>query len=121
MTRQIRFEPEAIAELAEATLWYDQQHAGLGARFLAAVDSTLTRIEQWPEAAPLVAGLPDDVAVRRATVRQFPYRVAYLLLDETIRVLAVVHTRRAPGYWHGRAESSTADPQPTPDEPTDNG
>jgi hypothetical protein len=58
----------------------------------------------------LVEGLPGDVAVRRATVRQFPYRIAYLMLDETIRVLAVAHTRRAPGYWQGRAESPRSEP-----------
>jgi plasmid stabilization system protein ParE len=99
---QVRFEPEAAAELADSALWYDRQHPGLGTRFLAAVEAALARIDSWPEAAPLVEGLPADLAVRRATVRQFPYRIAHLVLGETIRVLAIAHTRRAPGYWHGR-------------------
>lgn len=99
---KIRFEPEATAELEDAALWYDSQHPALGTRFLAAVDAALTHVGQWPEAAPLVPSMPTAVAVRRVTVRQFPYRIAYLVLEDTIRVLAVAHTRRAPGYWHDR-------------------
>ncbi|HEY3604862.1 MAG TPA: type II toxin-antitoxin system RelE/ParE family toxin [Sporichthyaceae bacterium] len=109
MTRRIQLEAEAIAELEDAALWYDQQHPGLGARFLAAVEETLDRLGRWPEAAPLVDGLPIELGVRRAAVRQFPYRIAYLVLDETIRVLAIAHTRRAPGYWQQRADGPRRD------------
>lgn len=101
----IQFEPEAAAELAEAALWYDEQHPGLGGTFLAAVESTLLTIDQWPDAAPLVAQLPADLAVRHAAVRRFPYRVAFLMHEDAIRVLAVAHTRRRPRYWASRVRS----------------
>lgn len=103
MKRRVRFEAEASVELEAAALWYDRQHAGLGAEFLAAVQATLAEIDQWPDAAPLVTGLPAELRVRGASVRRFPYRIAYLTIQDTIRVLAVAHTRRKPRYWEGRA------------------
>lgn len=43
-----------------------------------------------------------EIAVCRAPVRQFPYGVVYLVLDDTIRILAFAHERRKPNYWHSR-------------------
>lgn len=58
MKRSVLFEPEAAAELANAAHWYDDQHPGLGSAFLAAVGATVDEIDRWPEASPLVAGMP---------------------------------------------------------------
>jgi toxin ParE1/3/4 len=98
----VLFEPEASAELADAAHWYDDQHRGLGSAFLAAVEATLVDIDQWPDGSPLMANMPVDLPVRHAAVRRFPYRVAYLVIDDVIRVLAVAHTKRTPRYWTGR-------------------
>ena len=49
-----------------------------------------------------VVDLPDELPVRSAPVRRFPYRIAYLVVDDNIHVLAVAHLRRKPQYWHGR-------------------
>lgn len=103
MKHHLRFEIEAAAELEDAALWYDHQHPGLGSEFLAAIDATIVSIDRWPEAAPAVLGLPADLPVRSAVVRRFPYRIAYLITDDAIRVLAIAHSRRRPRYWHRRA------------------
>ena len=39
---------------------------------------------------------------RRLVMRHFPYSVIYTVADEEIRVLAVVHHSRRPGYWRKR-------------------
>lgn len=44
-----------------------------------------------------------DLLVRRAGVHRFPYHVAYLVIEDEIRVLAIAHDRRRPGYWKPRA------------------
>ncbi|GAA0635752.1 type II toxin-antitoxin system RelE/ParE family toxin [Sporichthya brevicatena] len=102
MKRRVLFESEAAAELTDAAHWYDDQHPGLGSAFLAAVEAAVCDIDQWPDAAPLISGFPVDLPVRQAAVRRFPYRVAYLVIDDVIRVLAVAHTRRKPRYWTDR-------------------
>jgi plasmid stabilization system protein ParE len=109
----VLFESEAAAELADAAHWYDDQHPGLGSAFLAAVEATVDEIDRWPDASPLVAGTPVDLLVRHAIVRRFPYRVAYLVVGDAIRVLAIAHTRRKPRYWihrTGPASDSSAEP-----------
>ena len=77
---------------------------GLGLRLLDAVDQVLVRIGRWPEAAPLVPDLPDHLAVRRAPLHTFPYHVAYLVIGDTIHVLAIAHDHRRPNYWRERTD-----------------
>ena len=102
MSRGVRFEPEASDELDEAAVWYEHRANGLGTKFLGAVDETVVTVTRWPQAAPLETDLPRDLIVRRAQVHQFPYRIVYLLTPTAIRVLAVAHDSRRPGYWHER-------------------
>lgn len=104
MTRRLRTEPEASAELGEAALWYENKRAGLGGEFLEAVDDAFEFIDRFPAAGTPVSDLPLDLPVRRVPVRRFPFHVVYLeLTDDVIRVLAFAHDRQSPGYWLSRA------------------
>lgn len=47
-------------------------------------------------------GAPWRGTNRRMPLRRFPYSIVYLLLPEEIRVIAIAHQRRKPGYWRGR-------------------
>ncbi|GGI09859.1 hypothetical protein GCM10011354_36160 [Egicoccus halophilus] len=100
MSRPVTFEPEASYELEAAALWYEAQRSGLGQTFLATVDHLAT----WPEAGASVPGVPAHLEVRQMPVVRFPYRVVYLAASRELRVLAVAHTRRRPGYWRSRTE-----------------
>jgi hypothetical protein len=40
--------------------------------------------------------------VRHLIVRGFPFVLAYRVLGDTIRIDAVAHRRRLPGYWRRR-------------------
>ena len=77
MNRPFRLEPEASAELEEASVWYESQRPGLGIEFLEAVDAALDRIARWPQAAPRVPVVAADVPARKAPVSNFPYHVAF--------------------------------------------
>ena len=102
MTRQVRIEPEAEAELGEAALWYENHRTGLGSDFLGRVDLALSRLNRWPRAGGAVPGLPVELDVRRVPVDRYPYHLIYLLATDVIRILAVAHDRRMPGYWRSR-------------------
>lgn len=106
LNRKVRVEPEASAELEEAILWYDKQHVGLGTEFLHAVDQAIVHVERWPGAAPLVHRVGKDIPARRAPVPRFPYGIVYLMVDETIRILAFAQDRRKPNYWQVRTSAS---------------
>jgi toxin ParE1/3/4 len=70
----------------------------LGAEFVARVQEALDRIEKMPELHPLIYK-----QVRRGRVLQFPYNIFYRVLPDRIDVIAIVHARRNPSVWRGRA------------------
>lgn len=97
MRPRLVFRPEAEAELLDGRAWYEGERVGLGAIFVAAVETTITAILQDPLAYPRVRG-----DTRRALVRRFPYAVYFRPLGDEIIVLAVMHGRRNPGHWRSR-------------------
>ena len=89
-------------ELREARRWYDDEQPGLGADLLAEVEMSIEHALRWPELAPrlLVPGTARQL--RRAPLRRFPFGIVYVVIDETLWVLAVAHGRRRPLYWRDR-------------------
>jgi hypothetical protein len=49
VTASVRFLDEAVAELEDASSWYQEQRSGLGLVFLAAADRTIDRVSRWPK------------------------------------------------------------------------
>jgi plasmid stabilization system protein ParE len=100
--RTIDFAPAARAELDAAADQYEEQRPGRGVRFYAAVERTVRLIVRFPAVGPLYPGVRPDLGVRRRIVRGFPFVLAYRVLGDTIRIDAVAHMHRRPGYWHRR-------------------
>jgi plasmid stabilization system protein ParE len=71
---------------------------GLGAQFVAEVDSAVRLAATHPERFPL-----KHADIRRAPVRRFPYALFYRVESGRIVVLAVFHGRRNPRTWQTRA------------------
>lgn len=96
--RLIRFSSGASKELEADFRRYQRQRAGRGIRFLDAIDVVLARIVAEPGSFPLLRA-PE---IRSAKVARFPYRVVFVVIGSDVRVLAVAHGRRRPGYWRRR-------------------
>jgi toxin ParE1/3/4 len=112
--KPVRFEDEAEAEYREAGRWYEERRIGLGFEFFDAVDAAIRPILEFPAVGAPVPGVPKDIAVRRFAVRRFPYHVVYLDLAGSLRILAIAHDRRKPGYWKNRLrQAATTDRDPT--------
>ncbi len=99
MIVRIEFDPEARAELDAAANHYDGEYAGRGLRFYAAVERAARSAATTPAAGPPFPGIPAGLAVRRRIVRGFPFVLAYRDLGDVLRIDAVAHQRRRPGYW----------------------
>jgi plasmid stabilization system protein ParE len=97
--RSVEFAPAARAEFDAAADHYEQQRAGRGLRFVAAVERTVKLIVRFPEVRPLFPGVRSDLNVRRRVVRGFPFVLAYRFGSDKIRIDAVAHMHRRPGYW----------------------
>jgi hypothetical protein len=100
--KRLRVEPEAKQELAAAAAWYEERREGLGRELLAEVDAVLAAIARRPSRFPLYPRVSADLGVRRAAARSFPYSIAFIELATVVRVLAIAHEKRRPGYWVGR-------------------
>ena len=100
MSHPVRFGPEALVEVSHAVNWYEDRRSGLGADFLRALDGTVNRIAHQRILGLRLPVLDGSSTVRRVAIPRFPYQV--VSVDEVVRVLAVAHDRRRPGYWADR-------------------
>ena len=98
----VEFAPAARAELDAAADWYERERPGRGQRLYAVVERAVQLVAAFPAAGPGFPEIDPERGVRRLIVRGFPFVLAYRVLGDTIRVDAVAHTRRRPGYWHRR-------------------
>ena len=106
MNPRVRFEDEADAEYRFAGQYYEERRQHLGIEFFDAVDATIDHILESPRAGTRVLRMPADLPVRRRAVTRFPYHVIYLEVGTEVRVLAIAHDRRKPGYWKERLKHS---------------
>ena len=87
------FHPSAETELEEAENHYDAIDTALGNRFRAEFEASLERILAFPN-----AWQPLSKSIRRRRLTSFPYGVVYKVKPDEIRMLAVMHLHREPGY-----------------------
>ena len=87
-------------EFEEAVGFYKDRGRLLGGRFANEVRATIRKVLETPERWRV---LEDDV--RRCLVRVFPYSVLYTIEQAFILIVAVMHAKRAPGYWKHRLGS----------------
>jgi plasmid stabilization system protein ParE len=95
--RRATTNPAAREELREAILWYAATSSELALRFRTEVAIAVSRALDFPR-----SGSPAEPSLRQVRVDDFPYRVHYRVTTRGIRVLAVAHTSREPGYWRER-------------------
>jgi hypothetical protein len=98
----VRIDPEAEEEITAGTGWYEQRQPGLGGDFLDEVSSAINSLHEPGPECTLLRGVPAELGVKRKLVRRFPYLVLFIELERTVRVIAVAHASRRPGYWRRR-------------------
>jgi len=103
-----RIHPSAIAELDSAAAWYDSEEPGLGVAFIDEVTGAIGRIVLRPKAwqRERVVARRD---VRRFVIHRFPFVIVYYVEAAVVHVVAVAHTKRAPGTWQSRVGDFSTD------------
>lgn len=102
MSKPVRVDAPAKRELTAAAQWYERQREGLGQEFLEAVEDALHRLHDQQDLGGPVPEVDPALDVRRVLLKRFPYSIIYLDKGDEIRVLAIAHGHRAPGYWQDR-------------------
>ena len=96
------FHEAAQAEVDDAIAHYRAISDDLAHDFREEAERAVERIAERPDAwQPLGNGL------RRYLLRRFPYGIVFRVHDDQVKVYAVMHLRRRPGYWRKRLKLGT--------------
>ncbi|MCP3964241.1 MAG: type II toxin-antitoxin system RelE/ParE family toxin [bacterium] len=98
---KLKFHPAARIELNEAVDYYEERRSGLGWEFYEEVQDTIRRILGFPGAWQRLSA-----KTRRCLTNRFPYGVVYQVEADEVRIVAISHQSRKPGYWRGRLHGS---------------
>ena len=99
---KLRLHRAALEELEEAADWYERHGRGLGDELVEELDAALVTVNVSPLAWPAIG----TRGLRRFVLPRFPYAVIYGVRHDEIRVFAIAHQKRHPGYWTDRAFGS---------------
>lgn len=98
MPRILEILDEATTEAADAREWYNLRSKQAAVAFVQELDLAIRAVHQNPERYP---------AHRRNTRRyriggHFPFAIVYTFDEARVRVIAIAHAKRRPGYWEDR-------------------
>lgn len=91
---RIELHPAAQRELIASAAYYESKLPGLGTDFLGEFRQTLSLFDKNPE-----IGVVIELPYRRVVLNRFPFSIIYRFKEPTVRIVAVAHQRRKPGYW----------------------
>lgn len=93
----IVFRQEVYNDIKTAYDWYESQRVGLGEDFLLTLEESYVKITRTPK-------IYQDIykTVRRKLVSMFPYGIYFVIRNDSIIVLAILHTKREPLKWQDR-------------------
>jgi plasmid stabilization system protein ParE len=89
--------PSALAELKSAISWYLEQNEATANKFVAEVDRAIDLILGSPRRWPT-----GELQTRKFVLQRFPYAVIYREKQAEVKILAIAHGHRQPGYWKDR-------------------
>ena len=97
MSRPIVIRPDAQDDIREAGAWYGDVRDRNGKTFIDALDDAFDLISEHPEAFQMVYR-----SARRYVLKRFPYNLIYVVTENAVEVIALVHGSRRPKVWKRR-------------------
>ncbi len=89
-----RYSAPAVQELKDAWHFYGREADGLDQEFLDELESTIDRAISAPGSWQRVS---DEH--HRCRLRRFPYSIIYSVEEDSILIVALMHSRRNPDSW----------------------
>jgi toxin ParE1/3/4 len=91
---RVEYHPESAGDLNDAVSCYNKLRPGLGDALRLEIYAVIDRIRRNPEQYRVV-----EEEIRRCLVHRFPYSVLFRIVgNDLVRILAIRHHRRHPGY-----------------------
>jgi plasmid stabilization system protein ParE len=89
--------PGAWRDFDESFDWYAERSALAAVRFADAVDAALAKVCANP-----THFRSNDGVHRECSLKKFPFRIVYRLIEDRVLVVAIAHAKRRPGFWRNR-------------------
>ena len=93
----LKIHEDAEREIAEARDLYIARSTDAAKRFLIELDRALEHVVANPLLSPTYMH-----GTRRYLLHDFPYLLVYDTRASVVRIFALAHTSRRPGYWRKR-------------------
>jgi plasmid stabilization system protein ParE len=97
VTRRFLLHPEAEDEILTAFDWYFERSAITARAFLHESDLVVAQVVEAPERWPR-----HILGTRRRVFPRFPFSAIYRVTQTELRIVAIAHHSRRPGYWRHR-------------------
>jgi plasmid stabilization system protein ParE len=90
--------PQALGELQQAAAFYiEHANVALGESFAVEFERSISALLEHPLIGNAWRG-----GTRQFPLCRFPYSIVYQIKPDLLRVVAVAHHSRRPGYWSRR-------------------
>jgi plasmid stabilization system protein ParE len=97
MSKGFGFPPEARRDFRESALWYRERSPQAAADFRVTVSHSVLAIAESTLRYPGYL-----YGTRRCLLPTFPFSIVYIDDPDSIKIIAVAHHKRRPGYWKSR-------------------
>jgi hypothetical protein len=94
---RIRFVKEALFDVEDVVIWYEEQRIGLSYDFELCLEAGLDEISRNPNAFQ-----KKYKNIKSRFISRFPYGIHYRFDKDEIVVIGVFHTSRSPKNWNKR-------------------
>ena len=97
MVFELIIKPIVFDDAEEAVNYYEKKVKGLGNRFYSSLLVSLEEIQLNPLNYSYI-----KIPVSRRVVSKFPYKIYYLVSDQTIYVIGISHAKRSNAFVKSR-------------------
>lgn len=107
----VRLHPAARDDIREATEWYARRNTSVASRFIAAVESAIIEISEFPQGPPRSETWSGVENIRRVRLQRFPYVIVFEVRSGEIVIWCVSHTQAGsqitgePAVWRNPSDA----------------
>ena len=94
---QLKFTGEALLDIEDIVLWYEEQRIGLSYDFELCLEAGISEIVRMPSAFQ-----KKYKNVKVTFIQRFPYGIHYIIRTDVIIIIGIFHTSRSPKNWKDR-------------------
>ncbi|MEK6745653.1 MAG: type II toxin-antitoxin system RelE/ParE family toxin [Pseudomonadota bacterium] len=78
-------------------LWYAKENSDLAKRFRESIKKEIKFLSDAPFACALISK-----EARQVISHKFPYRIIFIIEDNNVVIIAILHVKRSPSIWKKR-------------------